>query len=66
MIRLKVEDYCQECPYFDPISIYGLERTGYQRIVKCRNTGECERVAEWVKNKMMSEMIKDCPGGVHE
>lgn len=66
MIKLKVEDYCQECPYFDPISIYGLERTGYKRIVKCRNAGECERVAEWVKNKMMSEMTEDCPGGVHE
>lgn len=54
MIRLDVEDYCQDCDDFEPVA----ERTNYyagevlkkcDTIVRCKHAGRCASIAEYLK-----------------
>lgn len=67
MIELKVEEYCQECKAFSPVSEtieYGdrynfntatLE-SGYVRtIVKCENAKRCAGIARHIRSEFIKE-----------
>lgn len=54
MIRLIVEEYCQDCPDFKPVA----EKTNYyagdvramcNTVVHCKYKDRCAAVAEWMK-----------------
>lgn len=71
MIRLQVEDYCQECINFIPdlnTSTLYSDNEPYSvcHTVTCLYSVQCRRAAEETRKKILSEMTSDCPGGVHE
>ena len=61
MIKLDVEEYCHNCPYFEAINVGGVESywtdDGEQIylygdiIVQCKNKDKCQHVARFVENK---------------
>ena len=71
MIELKVEDYCQECKAFSPVSEtiecgarhnYDTELTepAYVRtIVKCENARRCAGIARHIRNELNKENESD-------
>ena len=58
MITLKVEDYCQNCPYFKPdVSIIGIvhgtrNEVTYETIVFCKDYKNCEKLYEHIKKEV--------------
>ena len=66
MIRLKVEDYCHECPNFNPVvkNRQGFFEIGGQFVpadqdVICENWNICRRVAKYLKRKKLEPMESD-------
>lgn len=56
MIRLIVEDYCQECPDFEPeavkVTYYsGDELRAASTEVYCRHKNRCAAVAKYMKSQ---------------
>lgn len=74
MIKLRVEDYCQECPYFIPdvVSDYPNLYANNEpvitedRAIVCEHYAICDRVARWIKQNEFKKIVHDCPGGIHE
>lgn len=72
MIKLDViEDYCQECVNFAPdletTALYSdNEPYSICHIIRCLYHEQCLRVIEKTKKMSETEIIEDCPGGVHE
>lgn len=71
MIRLQVEDYCQECANFTPdldsSTIYANDiPCTIFHTVTCLYSVQCRRAAEETRKRILSETMSDCPGGVHE
>lgn len=57
MIHLYVEDYCQDCPEFEPeksmVRGYDLEFDGYiNTIVHCEHQERCEKFMRYLKGKL--------------
>lgn len=56
MINLRVEDYCQDCPDFNPVAetikfFAGIEMTKCETDVHCKYRDRCAAVAKWMKKK---------------
>ena len=61
MIKLDVEEYCHNCPYFESVNVGGVESYWtddeeqiylYGDItVQCKNKDKCLHVARFVENK---------------
>ena len=61
MIKLNVEDYCQNCPYFDPIS-NRLETLDFDMdhiitYVECSDRLKCEAIHNQLKKEI--ETLKE-------
>lgn len=61
MIEIKVEDYCQNCPEFDPgVEAETLYFDGYdtERLttVFCVHRRRCEAIAKSLKKHLLAEM----------
>lgn len=66
MIRLKVEDYCHDCPNFNPVvkNRQDFFNLGEQIVptdqdVVCENWNVCRRVAKYLKRKKLEPMESD-------
>ena len=55
MIKLDVEEYCHNCPFFEATNCYaGEEEKIYiygDITVQCKNKDKCQHVARFVENK---------------
>lgn len=56
MIKLRVEPYCQDCPYFEPLVIkseYTRDTEGglFHTDICCESHRKCENIALRVMNK---------------
>lgn len=61
MIKLDVEEYCHNCPLFEPVCVGGVETyyAGEEEktyiygdiFVQCENKAECQHAARFVENK---------------
>jgi len=56
MIRLQVEDYCQNCEEFKPetqVMSRGYVGTGCKvdTTIRCRDAQKCERLCEYLKKE---------------
>lgn len=57
MIRLCVEDYCQDCPEFKPetstVQMYDFTLDGYlNTIVHCEHQKRCDNFMRYLKRKL--------------
>ena len=61
MIKLDVEEYCHDCPFFEAVNAGGIETyyAGEEEknyiygdiIVQCKNKAKCQHAARFVENK---------------
>ena len=55
-ITLKVDDYCQECPEFEPDVhrqvIYGMDERMFDTTIRCEHRGKCDRLIEYLEKKI--------------
>lgn len=66
MIRLIVEDYCQDCPDFEPVAektnLYsGQDVCMVNTEVYCKYKDRCASVAKWMKEKEGKENVDSMP-----
>lgn len=66
MIKLQVEPYCQDCPYFKPdyedVDAYSsFLECEVDHIIRCKHGFRCEVAAKWTR-----EHFKENKGGDHE
>ena len=54
MIKLNVENYCQNCPYFDPISnrLETLDMNYVNTYVECSDRLKCEAIHNQLKKEI--------------
>lgn len=57
MIRLDIEEYCEDCPYFeaecDTIDRYADQgRIATNTVVRCRNKDKCLRIEEHIRKRI--------------
>ena len=62
MIKLNVENYCQNCPYFDPISnrLEALDMSYINTYVECSDRLKCEVIHNQLKKEI--ETLKEGDG----
>lgn len=63
MIRLEVQDYCQECPAFDPVAVTSVlmnEDGEDQKLTQvcCARRELCANVARRARTAVVKESIK--------
>ena len=61
MIKLDVEEYCHDCPFFEAVTVgeVGTYYAGQEKkiyiygdiIVQCENKDKCQHSARFVENK---------------
>lgn len=50
MIRLKIEEYCQECPEFEPIKkIFYANNQACEIIIRCEHEKMCKEIAKHIE-----------------
>ena len=67
MIVLQVEDYCQNCPEFDPVVVDILEHGGFVKgeacrriiareiLVECVSKDKCANIHRYINNELKKE-----------
>lgn len=61
MIKLDVEEYCHDCPYFEAVNVSRIETyyAGEEEkfyvygdiIIQCENKAKCQHAERFVENK---------------
>ena len=54
MISLDIQDYCQECPNFEPekVTIRTSDSLEVYMYVQCENKGRCRAIARRIKQEL--------------
>jgi hypothetical protein len=57
MIKLEIEDYCQDCPYFDEVSINRIYADNglLATCIRCGHRDICSRIHDYLLDKLLKE-----------
>lgn len=57
MIKLEIEDYCQDCHAFDPeaVAVHNMAQTG-ETVVICQRRNHCKRLVQYLERKIRKEL----------
>lgn len=64
MINLKVEYYCQNCPYFEPETekVENFDMSFVNTIVKCKDQIKCEEIHNHLIKELKELKEGECNG----
>lgn len=59
MIELRVKDYCQDCPHFNPKIDMLYENFKPHTIISCEDEIRCSNIEARIKEKLKKEQNND-------